>query len=82
MLRMSAEFNFNVLGLGKPQRGFASLFTTADCISYHTVPVCTSIKQSRTDEQGVCPGYDDDEEAPVGCSVIRDILVNVGVIHQ
>jgi len=33
-------------------------------------------------ERGRCPGYDDNEEAPIGCSVIKDTLVNMGVIHQ
>jgi hypothetical protein len=42
----------------------------------------TGLEKSRADDQGVCPGYDDNNEAPIGCSVIKDTLVNMGVIHQ
>jgi hypothetical protein len=35
-----------------------------------------------TDERGICSGYDDNEEAPIGCFVIKDDPVNKGVIHQ
>ena len=34
------------------------------------------------DEQDVCPGYDDNSEAPIGYSVKKSISVNMGVIHQ
>jgi len=34
------------------------------------------------DEQDVCPGYDANEEAPIGCFFIKGILVNMGVTHQ
>jgi len=34
------------------------------------------------DEQDICPGYDDKNEAPIGCSVTKDTLVNMGVTHQ
>ena len=34
------------------------------------------------DEQDVCPRYDDNSEALIGCSVKKIILVNMVVIHQ
>jgi hypothetical protein len=34
------------------------------------------------DKQDVCPGYDDNKEAPFGCSVTKNTLVVMGVIHQ
>ena len=74
------EFNLSALGLGRPQRNFTSLFTTAQCIIF---PVHMSLKHKvQVDEQGVCPGYDDNSEAPVSCSVIKDDLIDMGVIHQ
>jgi hypothetical protein len=36
----------------------------------------------QTDERGVCLGYDESEEAPIGCSVTNDYLVDKGMIHQ
>ena len=34
------------------------------------------------DEQDVCPGYDDNREAPISCSVRKGVSANMGVIHQ
>jgi hypothetical protein len=34
------------------------------------------------DEQDVCPGYDENSEAPIGCSVMKSVLVDMGVINQ
>jgi hypothetical protein len=43
----------------------------------HTAP-----GQAQADDRGVCSGYDDNDEAPVGCSVTSDYPVDKGVIHQ
>jgi len=76
---MFAQFSLNAVAVGKPQKDFANSLTTARCIIFL---VHTSLEKSRTDDQGVCPGYDDNEEAPIGCFVIKDALENIGVIHQ
>jgi hypothetical protein len=34
------------------------------------------------DKQDVCSGYDDNSEAPIGCSVFKDVLEDMGVIRQ
>jgi hypothetical protein len=34
------------------------------------------------DERDVCSGCDDNEEAPIGCSVTNNALVNMGMVHQ
>jgi len=34
------------------------------------------------DKQDVCPGYDDNSEVPIGCSVMKDVLEDEGLIHQ
>ena len=34
------------------------------------------------DEQDVCPGYDDNSEAPIGYSVMKDVSEGMGVIYQ
>jgi hypothetical protein len=45
--------------------------------------LCTwSQNKVQTDERGVCLGYDDNEKAPIGCSVINDYPVDKGMIHQ
>jgi len=72
-------FNLSAVAIGRPQRNFASLFTAAQCI---ILPVHTSLKQVQADEQGVCAGYDGNGEAPVSCSVIKDDLIDIRVIHQ
>jgi len=73
------SFGLNAFAVGKPQRYFVNSLTTAGCIIF---PVHTSLEKSRSDDQRVYPGYDDNEEAPIGCFVIKDALVNMGVIHQ
>jgi len=42
----------------------------------------TDLVKSQADDRGVCTGYDENEEAPIGCFVIEDTLVDMGVIHQ
>ena len=42
----------------------------------------TSLQSPNNDEQDVCLGYDANEEVPVGCSVLKDVSVNMGVIRQ
>jgi hypothetical protein len=42
----------------------------------------TDLEKSQADNQGICLGNDDDNEAPTGCFIIKDTLVNMGVIHQ
>jgi len=34
------------------------------------------------DKQEVCPRYDNNRNAPIGCFVIKDYLMTMGVIHQ
>jgi len=58
---------------------FRNLFTTACCVIF---PIHTDLEKSRADDQGVCPGYDDNEEAPISYFVIKDALGNKCVIHQ
>jgi hypothetical protein len=45
-------------------------------------PLHTGLEKSRADDQGVCPGNDDNEEAPISYFVIEDALGNMGVIRQ
>jgi len=40
------------------------------------------VRTSTRDKQDVCSGYDDNGDAPVGCSVTKDDLMTMGVIHQ
>ena len=49
---------------------------------YVIFPMETNLVKSRADDRGVCLGYDDNDEVPIGCFVIEDTLVNMGVIHQ
>ena len=78
-MRMFVQFSSDAFAVGKPQRDFANSLTTAGCITF---PVHTSLEKYRTDDQGVCPGYDDNEEAPISYFVIKGALENMGVIHQ
>jgi hypothetical protein len=41
-----------------------------------------SVKNPNKDKQDIRPGYDDNEEAPIGCSVRKNDLANMGVINQ
>jgi hypothetical protein len=34
------------------------------------------------DRQDICPGYDDNNEIPIGYSLIKDALEIMGVIYQ
>ena len=79
MVRMFVQFSLNAVAVGEPQEDFATFFTTACCIIF---PMHTGLEKSRADDQGVCPGYDDNEEAPISYFVIKDALGNMGVIHQ
>jgi len=76
---MFVQFSLNAVAVGKPQDNFATLFTTTSGVIF---PIHTDPGKSRADDQGVCPGYDDNTEAPIGCSVIKDSLINLGVNHQ
>jgi hypothetical protein len=38
--------------------------------------------QVQADVRGVYSGYDDNEQAPIGCSVTNHFSVDKGVIHQ
>ena len=79
MVRMFVQFSLNAVAVGEPLEHFATFFTTACCV---IIPMHTGLEKPRADDQGVCPGNDDNDEAPIGCSVIKDTLVNMGVIHQ
>jgi hypothetical protein len=61
VVRMFVQFSLHAVAVGEPQEHFASFFTTA---SYIIFPMYTGLVRSRTDDQGVCPGYDDNEEVP------------------
>jgi hypothetical protein len=76
---MFVQFSLNAVAVGKPQKDFATSFTIARCIIF---PMHTGLEKSRADDQGVCPGYDDNEEAPISYFVIKGALENMGVIHQ
>jgi len=41
-----------------------------------------SVRISNRDKQDVCPGYDDNEDTPIGCYVNKDDPLTVSVIHQ
>ena len=73
------QFGLNAVAWGEPHEYFTTFFTTAYGVIF---PVYLGPVKSRTDDQGVCLGNDDNEEAPIGCFVIEDTLVNMGVIHQ
>jgi len=62
VVRMFVEFILSALDLDRPQRNFASLFTTAQCIIF---PVDMSLKKIQADEQCVCPASNDNEAAPI-----------------
>jgi hypothetical protein len=34
------------------------------------------------DRQDVCSGYDDNSEAPIGCSIMKDVSEDMDVIRQ
>jgi hypothetical protein len=40
------------------------------------------VRNSTGDRQGVCPGYDDNGDGPVGCLCTKDDPSTVGVIHR
>jgi len=37
---------------------------------------------SSRDRQDVCPGYDGNEDAPIGCFIMNDGLLDEGMIHK
>jgi hypothetical protein len=76
---MFVQFSLNAVAVGEPQEDFATSFTTACCLIF---AMHAGLEKSRADDQGVCPGSDDNNEAPIGCSVTKDTLINMGVIHQ
>ena len=76
---MFVQFSLNAVAACKSQKGFATSLTTARCIIF---PMHTGLEKFRADGQGVCPGYDDNEEATISYFVIKGPLENKGVIHQ
>jgi hypothetical protein len=83
---MFVKFGLNAFESGRPQRDFASLFTTAQCImfsvqkfSHSPTQTCNEVQKDKLD---VCPECDDNGEAPIGCFVSKDALMDMGVIHQ
>jgi hypothetical protein len=76
---MFVRFSFTVVRFDLPQQDLGSFLTTACCIIFptHTVP-----GQTKADDRGVCLGYDENEEASIGCFVTDDYPVDKGVIHQ
>jgi len=61
-------------------RGILQAFSPQLAASYF---LCTRAwTKVQTDGQGVCLGCDDNGEAPIGCSIIKDDLVDMVVIHQ
>ena len=73
MLRMFVQFSLNAVAACKPQKGFATSLTTARCIIF---PMHTGLENFRADDQRVCPGYDDNEEAPNSYFVTKGPLEN------
>jgi len=59
---MFVQFSLNAVAFGEPQESFATFFTTVCCVTF---PIHTGLEKSRADDQGVCPGYDDNEESPI-----------------
>ena len=47
----------------------------------HHISCAHESETVQADEQGFCPGYDDNGEVPIGWSVIKDDLIDMGVIH-
>jgi hypothetical protein len=76
---MFVKFSFTVVRCDQPQPDLGSFLTTACCIIFpmHTVP-----GQTQADDRGICSGYDDNEEAPIGSSVTGDYPVDKRVTHQ
>ena len=77
--KMFIPFRLHVVAVGRPLKDFATFVTTAYWITF---PIHTYLVKSRTDIQGVCPGNDDTEEAPISWIVIKYALGNMGVFHQ
>ena len=76
--KMFVPFRLHVVAVGRLE-DFATFVTTAYWITF---PIHTYLEKSRADIQGVCPGNDDTEEAPISWIVIKDALGNMGVFHQ
>jgi len=78
-VRMFVQFSLNAVAVGEPQEHFATFFTTTCCVIF---PMHMDLGKSRADDRGVCLGYDDITKVPIGCSVTKDTLISMGVIHQ
>ena len=85
MVRMFVEFSSHVFECSRLQRDFAIVqprFGLPCFLSGGLLIPNTSLQSPNNDEQDVCLGYDANEEVPVGCSVLKEISVNMGVVHQ
>ena len=76
---MFVQFSLNAVAVGESQEDFATFFISAHVVIFS---IHTGLEKPRTYEQCGCPGYDDNTEAPIVCSVIKAALVNIGVNHQ
>jgi hypothetical protein len=60
-----------------PQLG-VSCFLYIGNVTSRNVPTRTSTKE----KQDVCPGYDGNGDAPIGCLGINKDIITMGAIHQ
>jgi hypothetical protein len=79
VVKMFVQFSSTAFRCDRPQQDLGSSLATACCIM---LPMHTISKHVQTDKRGVCLGYDDNEEAPIGYSVTNDYPADKGVIHQ
>jgi hypothetical protein len=66
-----------ILQVFLPQLGVSCFMCRGSVISRNK-PVSTSAG----DKQDICPGCDDNGDAPIVCFVIKDDLIAMVVIHQ
>jgi hypothetical protein len=80
MVRLFVRLNLYAFECSRPQKDFAVFLQKAWFVMLPVLNSCDSrhepVNKSDKDKQDVCPGYDD------GYSVIEDISVDMGVIHQ
>jgi hypothetical protein len=65
-----------------PQSAVCPTATGFGNFSHHSMFHHVSYPHGPMPSPGVCSGYDDNEEAPIGCSVTNHYPVDNGVIHQ
>jgi hypothetical protein len=67
----------DILQVFSSQLGVSCFLYRGNVISCN-VPTRTSTRH----KQEVCPGYDDNGDAPIGCLGTKEDLITLGVIHQ